>query len=117
MADVIGPRITGMQHDVDEIKRHMESIGNRNSGNSHVRIDAGGMGVWIATTACIAMLCAGLIGALWISRELSRIDARMAEQEVKIDRANTFLSAIWANAPELEKKIKDEQEKETSRAE
>lgn len=111
MAEPIGPRISGVEHKVEEIKRAVESIGNRNSGNSHVRIDAGGVGVWIATTACIAMLCAGLIGALWISRELTRMDARAAEQEVKLDRANTFLSAIWANAPELEKKIKAEEEK------
>lgn len=36
MADQITPRITGMQHDVEQIKRHMESIANHRDGNQNV---------------------------------------------------------------------------------
>jgi hypothetical protein len=120
----LGPRITGVEHEVEAIRKKAKEMEAKMSAENHsgnqnfstLSINAGGVGVWIATTACIAMLCAMLIGALWISREMTRMDARAAEQEVKLDRANTFLSAIWANAPELEKKVKAEQEKENSRA-
>lgn len=89
-------------------------LGGDNSSRSHIDVNAGGVGVWIAATACIVMLgcffLGAVLGGLWLSRELTRIDERAAEQEVKIDRANTFLSAIWAQAPELEAKLKSQQE-------
>lgn len=89
-----------------------------NSSNVSFSVNAGGVGVWISATAAVIMLVCfvvgGVFGAIWLGRELERIDARAAEQEVKIDRANTFLAAIWANAPELEKKIKAEQEQDSA---
>lgn len=108
-------RITGIEHDAHEIKEAVRRMATNHSGNQIVQpvtIQAGGIGVWIAATCCFVMLGLIVLGALWMSRELTRIDQRAAEQEVKIDRANTFLSAIWANAPELEKKVKSEQEKD-----
>lgn len=99
---------------VERIMREM-LIGPQRSGNATITVNAGGVGVWIATTACIVMLACMMVLGIWVSRELTRIDARAAEQEVKIDRANTFLSAIWANAPELEKKVKAEQEKDSAK--
>jgi hypothetical protein len=102
---------------VDRVNQLQERLGMSpvNGMNSSViTVNAGGVGIWIASTACLVMLGMMLVGGLWISRELTRSDTRAAEQEVKIDRANTFLAAIWANAPELEMKVKSEQEKESA---
>lgn len=124
MADPIGPRITGMQHDVDQIKKALmernTNTGNTSSGSLFLNINAGSLSLWLAAGICVVVMAfilgASIMGGFWLMREFDRIDKRGGDQEVKIDRANTFLSAIWANAPELEKKVKAEQEKESRRA-
>ena len=77
-----------------------------------VGVNAGGVGVWIAVTCCLVTLAMVIPGLFWVSHELQRQDARAAEQQIGIDRANTFLAAIWAQAPELEKRVKNEDSKD-----
>lgn len=72
-----------------------------NRSHASIRVEAGGAGVWIATTACLVMLGMMLVGGLWISREFGRIDAQMAEQARKIDDSQDYLSAIYQVAPQL----------------
>jgi hypothetical protein len=78
--------------------------------NATWNVNAGGVAVWIAATACVLTLCVVLvvsvIGGLWLSRELARIDRESSDQAVKIDRANILLSGIWQHAPDLEKTVK-----------
>lgn len=59
--------------------------------SSNVRIEAGGAGVWLATTCCLIMLAVALVGSIWLSRELTRQDAEMAALR---DRNETFQAYI-----------------------
>lgn len=54
-SEPIGPRITGMQHDVEEIKRHMEHIANHRDGNQNVtNLRLEGVGSW-QMTLCLLL--------------------------------------------------------------
>ena len=53
----------------------------RNIGNPTVSINAGGMGVWVAATACFVMLAALMVGGFWISRELNQIEVRFSDMK------------------------------------
>ena len=53
---------------------------NGNTNNSRVTISTDGIGVWVATTACMVMLAALIVGGFWVSREFNRIDSRFNDQ-------------------------------------
>lgn len=74
-----------LQGELDRLERLLiETIALANppvkTGNSTVTINAGGAGVWIASTCCAVMLTALLVGAFWVSREFNRIDNRFNDQ-------------------------------------
>lgn len=48
--------------------------------NPTITINGGGVGVWIATTACLVMLASLLVGGFWVSREFNRLDSRFNDQ-------------------------------------
>lgn len=103
----IGPRITGVEHGVQDIKEAVARMVENQSGNqnvSSITLYAGGVGVWIAATACFVMLASMIVGALWMSRELTRIDVALSERKEENDRMQTYLSAIYAQAPHLKAK-------------
>lgn len=104
-------RITGIEHDAQEIKEALGRMTTNHSGNQIVQpvtIQAGGIGVWIAATCCFVMVGMMVIGGLWVSREFTRMDRKAEEQENKIDRANVLLSATWQHIPEVAEKVKRE---------
>ena len=67
------------------------SAGNRNTAK--IEVNAGGVGVWIATTACCVMVAVSLFMGLWVV-DLSR----------KVERLGDYLQAIYAQAPHLKPK-------------
>lgn len=73
MVDPLGPRITGVEHKVDDIKRAVESIGNRDGNQSVTQVRFEGASQWQLTTCLllttISVLTAGF--AMW-----SAMDAR-----------------------------------------
>lgn len=78
-----------------------------NSGNQSVNritFEAGGAGVWIATTACLVMLAAMLVGGFWLSREFARVDKELNERKEEGQRMQSYLSAIYIQAPQLQPK-------------
>lgn len=92
---------------------NLDQMATNQSGQqsvSSITVDAGGVGVWIASTACMVMLGVLIVGGLWMSRELNRIDVTMSERKEEADRMQTYLSAIYAQAPHL--KPKDEEKKD-----
>lgn len=62
--------------------------GTRNSAK--IEVNAGGTGVWIATTACCVMVAVGLFMGLWVV-DLSR----------RVSELNNYLQAIYMMAPQL----------------
>lgn len=61
-----------------------------NRNNTSVRIEAGGVGVWVAVTLCMVMLAVN-IGLL----------AMFINHDRKIDDLNSYLNAIYMMAPHL----------------
>jgi hypothetical protein len=82
--------------------------GLTNSGVSTVNINAGGVGIWIATTCCIAMLVSMVVGCLlgcfWLQSEFQHKAQIDADQSQKISTMYDYLSAIYAQAPQLKPK-------------
>lgn len=94
----------------------------RNDSNATINVHgAAPWQLWICATACccvlVAVLVGSVVGGMWLSRESQRIEARAAEQEVKIDRANVLLSATWQHVPEVAEKVKAEHPEESRDAE
>jgi len=73
--------------------------------NANINVSAGGIGIWVAATACIIMLSVlivgGTIGGMWLSREFSRIDKELQERKGENERAQSYLSSIFLRAPQL----------------
>lgn len=61
-----------------------------NSNRSTISINAGGIGVWVATTACAVMLACNVFLA-----------ALVIEHSRRLDRLEDYLSAIYMQAPHL----------------
>lgn len=67
--------------------------GTMNSANIHV--NAGGVGIWIATTACLMMLAVNVF-LIWL----------FVSQSGKVDKMQDYLNAIYMQAPHLKPKEK-----------
>jgi hypothetical protein len=77
--------------DVDRLVKALEKLPSQNAGNqSTITLNAGGVGVWVAVTACAVMLALNL--ALMIV---------LVSHDRKIDQLNHYLSAIYMVAPGL----------------
>jgi heme exporter protein D len=87
-----------------------ELLGGRNSNQSTITINAGGIGVWVATTACLIMLGIVIVGSLWTSREFTKNDQDLKEVREELKTAQAYISAIYVAAPQL--KPKDEKKEE-----
>jgi hypothetical protein len=105
--DPISPRITGIEHGVDEIKARLEKMSPRRDSSSSVTfsVNAGGFGVWVATTLCAVMFSLNIaLGAMYLN--LDR----------KLDRVEDYQNTIYALVPglrqEVEKIINDRKKRE-----
>lgn len=87
--------------------RILSELLGRNNSKAEIHINAGGLGVWVATTACVAMLCVLVVGALWASREFARMDQQMVEAREEIRTTQNYLNAIYIQAPHLKPKEKE----------
>lgn len=90
MQDAVDDVVKRVHRAMDEVEG-MTKAGNKNV--TRVEINAGGVGVWIATTACLVSMAVSLFLALWVL-DLSR----------KVDDLSDYLSAIYMQAPYLKPK-------------
>lgn len=73
---------------IDGLAQMMRSARNTNSAT--ISVQAGGVGVWIATCCCSVMLGIGLVvGSLYL------------DQQRQIGELRAYLSAIYMQAPHL----------------
>ena len=75
---------------VDRLQKELDRLLPRNSNNAKVEINAGGVGVWIASTACAIMVAVSLMLGMWV-----------LALSAKVDRLEDYLAAIYAQAPHL----------------
>lgn len=91
---------------IQAIRRELAVNGTTNNNSPAVNINAGGVGVWISATCCLICIALIPLCSAWISRELTRKDAEVAELRDKYERQQTYLAAIYAAAPHLKPKEK-----------
>lgn len=70
--------------------RLLSELLGRNNSRAEIHINAGGIGVWIATTCCCVMLAISILLGLAV-----------INQSRKIDELNAYLTAIYMMAPSL----------------
>lgn len=76
----------------------------RGTNTTTVQINAGGVGVWLCTTA-LAVVCALSIVMVVVSRqEAQRRDDDIRELRTDIKALNDYLAAIYMQAPHLKPK-------------
>ena len=103
--DELKAKLERQMKQLDESLRGIEDRrSSSNNGVSTITVNAGGVGVWACLTACIMMISMMLIGGMWMSREFNRIDREMTDRREGMERMQTYLSAIYAQAPHLKPK-------------
>lgn len=87
----------------DEKLERFERAANRlidnfpyQSSQSTINVNAGGAAVWIATTACAIMLSVNIV-----------LFTMLMDNSRKIERMQDYISAIYAQAPQLKGGKKD----------
>lgn len=78
---------------LEKFSRKADQLMEGSRSSAKIEVNAGGTGVWIATTACCVMVAVGLFMGLWVV-DLSR----------KVERMEDYLQAIYAQAPHLKPK-------------
>lgn len=94
-------RIEKTAKDLRQLMHQNRSIGNATINAS---VNAGGIGIWIASTCCVVMLACGVIAALWGTRELERFDQEMQARKDENSKMTAYLQAIYVQAPQLNPK-------------
>lgn len=86
--------------------RIMRALSGNSSARSDIHVNAGGVGVWVAASACAAMLVGmivgGIIGGLWLHREFTSIDADLIAIRDRAQAQQGYLNAIYRAAPQLQ---------------
>lgn len=99
--------IEKFQEAINKFGLLMDKLPN-GSSNSEIHINAGGIGIWLCTTACFVMLACmvvgGVVGSVWVGREFSRVDAVLKDRKDENDSMKSYLSAIYMQAPQLKPK-------------
>lgn len=109
MAEPIGPRITGVEHKVNEIKDALERIDNH-SGNqnvTNVRFEGGKSVVLSLLVGLVGGVCIGgsVFAVGWIASALDDVRETQRDQQA-------FIQATYQQAPHIRaefEKIKAEQ--------
>lgn len=76
--------------------RILSELLGRNNNRAEIHINAGGVGVWVATSACLVMLAVNLI-----------LVAVVFDQSRKVDDLGDYLNAIYMQAPYLKPPTED----------
>ena len=93
----------GAESALEKVRRDLDMLLPKNANNAVITVNAGGVGVWIATTACFVMLTALLVGAFWVSREFTRMDSRFNDQTDTDSVQDAYIQKLRAEQ-KLEKK-------------
>jgi hypothetical protein len=82
------------------VDRFTEALGGQaNSGNqSTITLNAGGVGVWIAASACAVMLAVNIV-----------LVVTLVSHDRELDDLRHYVNATYMMAPELQKIVKESQ--------
>ena len=82
--------IQGAESLLDKVRRDLDTLLPKNANSAVITVNAGGVGVWISTTACVVMLAINL-GLMFM----------LFSHDRKIERMQDHLNAIYMMAPQL----------------
>lgn len=90
--DALDQALGRLQDTIGTVEK-MAAKFNTNDSAATITVNAGGVGVWIATTAALVMFAVNvLLGALFVI------------QDSKINKMQDYLNAIYMQAPHLKPK-------------
>lgn len=88
--DQLPEEVESMKNSVAELARSLGLNVGGNTSTANINVNAGGVGVWIATTCCAVMLGMAVV-----------VSAIVIDQQRQISDLHDYLSAIYAQAPHL----------------
>lgn len=89
--DQLPDEVTEMKTAVAELARSLGiPVGNGNAVST-ITVNAGGIGVWIASICCAMMLGMAIVGG-----------ALILDQQRQLSDLHDYLAAIYAQAPQLQ---------------
>lgn len=94
--------INGLTAELREFRSSLQT--NRGNSNAEIHVNAGGVGVWVATTACLVMLAVSFMLALLY------LDVRDEQRY-----GNAQLQTIYVLVPDLKKMVDAEMAKKKER--
>jgi hypothetical protein len=73
-----------------------------NTNTSSVQINAGGVGIWIAITACLIMLAVTMVGSIFIAIALSDLNRQTQELREADVVLQAYINAGYVSQPKEE---------------
>jgi nitrogen fixation-related uncharacterized protein len=84
-----------------------KGLGASNTSASTMTINAGGVGVWLAVTACAVSVAVTMVAVVFGALVVSMQSGQISDQKQQIARAQDHLTAIYMMAPHLKPKDQD----------
>lgn len=86
---------------LDRIERGAGSVG---VGQSTVNLNAGGIGVWLAVSACAVSVSLTIVAVIFGALAISQLGQQFNNQSREVGRMQDHLTAIYMMAPHLKPK-------------
>ena len=68
-----------METAVERLQKELDRLLPRNENTAKITVNAGGVGVWIAATACLVVMAVVVVGSIYVTREFTRQDQQLKE--------------------------------------
>lgn len=92
---------------IQALEKTVERI-NGNNSTATIQVNAGGVGVWVATTCAVVMLACLFVGGFWVMREFNRLDTELGDRKAENESMRSYLSVIYQQLPSLREHEKKE---------
>lgn len=70
------------------------------SPNATITVSAGGVGIWVAVTACVATLTGLLVGVIFVAIYLSDLNRQTQELRLTNETQQAYINAYFAKPEE-----------------
>jgi len=90
-------RLAGLLERAENITGGPRSTTN---GSATVQINAGGVAVWVAATACLVMLAVVLVGTIFVAVAMSDLNRQTQELRERDDMLQAYINVAYGAQPE-----------------
>lgn len=85
------------------IKKSDQLLNTGNRNTAKIEVNAGGIGVWIAVSACVVMLSVALIGSVFVTYQFDQQNEQLRELREKDDIHDAWLQTLNNNKQDKQK--------------